>query len=73
MWWDNVAGLSAVVVDVPARQQAHSAGVDASDTSFFGVALVVPVGKPSLVDALACPRIGSAVVDTLARLRRGAP
>jgi hypothetical protein len=67
VWWDNTSKLSAVIIDVAARAQASSAAAEATDASFFGMVLL-PFAKPSLVDAVACPRIGAAVADALVRI-----
>ena len=71
IWSDHDSELSAVVIDIEAGQRAASAKTQASDTSVFGMALIIPFGKPSNVDAKSCPKVGAAVAQTLAGLRDG--
>jgi hypothetical protein len=71
IWRDHDSDLSAVVIDIEAGQRAASERTQASDKSSFGVALIIPFGKPSFVDAKSCPKVGAAVAQTLAGLRDG--
>jgi hypothetical protein len=73
VWWNHVAGLSVVIFDILARQQTVADAVEARDISLAGLALILPFGKPSFIDALACPKAGAAVAETLIQIRKGRP
>ncbi len=66
LWWDHQSRLSALIVDLRARLEQLSEGVEASGVSWFAIFAVLPFAMPSVHEAIGCERFGHAVTAVLA-------
>ena len=71
LWRDHDAKLSALLIDLRWSAQSHTREIDASDTSWFAMLGVLPIGAPSAHEAMACSRFGGAIIEAVGEMRRG--